>query len=716
MLYAKVLKQYSFGDTIVEYLINETTNLVGLRLYPAKLADQVVERREYVEEHSKGNPSPRAWNVESLVQFKLLGDEATGYQQGLSMRNSATLTSLRYESQSEEKTAAATTVTTRLSSERGFAAELKLVWRNGAPGFTMQTTFFNQSSQPLTLEMLASFSLSGISPFAADDAAGRLYGHRFHSFWSAEGRHERRSIEELHLERSWTGHAIRAERFGQIGSMPVRGYFPFAALEDSQSGVLWGAQLDTPGSWQMEFYRLDDTVSLSGGLADREFGQWMKTIAPGDSFTSPAALVTTVEGDIDDLCARLVKLQEARLKPVPASEEDLPVICNEWCTSWGDPQHDHLVAMADRLKGSGVRYLVIDAGWYKGDQGNWFLGQGDWEPNQRLFPHGMDAAAQAIRERGLIPGIWYEMEVVGSQSPRFADPAHVLTRDGLPITASGRHFWDFRDPWVNEYLTEKVIKRLQDCNFGYIKIDYNETIGIGVDGAESLGEGLRQHMDGVLGFFDKMRDEVPDLVIENCASGGHRLAPAFMSRVSQASFSDAHETLDIPIIAANLHRLIPPRQSQIWAVLHADDSAKRFAYLLAGGFLGRLCLSGEIDSLTEEQWNLVLESIRFYQHIAPVIREGTSRLFQEIGSSWQHPQGAQAVLRVSQDRRQALVVYHSFDTPQSTQLTVPLPEGRWQLAESFPASGPAPKISAGSLIIPVTQTFDAQAFLLKAVD
>jgi alpha-galactosidase len=50
-------------------------------------------------------------------------------------------------------------------------------------------------------------------------------------------------------------------------------------------------------------------------------------------------------------------------------------------------------------------------------------------------------------------------------------------------------------------------------------------------------------------------------VIENCASGGHRLEPSFMGLTSMASFSDAHETRDIPVIAANLHRLIQPRQS-----------------------------------------------------------------------------------------------------------------------------------------------------------
>jgi alpha-galactosidase len=370
----------------------------------------------------------------------------------------------------------------------------------------MYTTFINRSDRPLTLEMLSSFSLSGITPFAADDAPGRLFLHRFRSYWSAEGRYECRLAEDLALEPSWVNHAVRVERFGQVGSMPVRTFFPWAGVEDRGSGVLWGAQLANPASWQMEFFRRDDFLSLSGGLADREFGHWMKTVAPGDSFTSPVAYVSTVQGDLDDLCARLVRMQLPSAEAAPASEMDLPVICNEWCTSWGDPRHENLVAMADQLQGSGVKYLVIDAGWYKGDAGVWHLGQGDWIANRKLFPEGLAATAKAIHERGIIPGICFEMEVVGEQSPRFEQDAdHVLHRDGFPITASGRRFWDFRDPWVIDYLRQKVIDQLRDAGLGYIKVNYNETIGIGCDGAESLGEGLRQHMAGVQDFFREMR-------------------------------------------------------------------------------------------------------------------------------------------------------------------------------------------------------------------
>ena len=43
---------------------------------------------------------------------------------------------------------------------------------------------------------------------------------------------------------SWRGTIAEAvEKFGQIGSMPVRGWFPYAAVEDKSAGVVWAAQL-----------------------------------------------------------------------------------------------------------------------------------------------------------------------------------------------------------------------------------------------------------------------------------------------------------------------------------------------------------------------------------------------------------------------------------------------------------------------------------------
>ena len=186
-----------------------------------------------------------------------------------------------------------------------------------------------------------------------------------------------------------------------------------------------------------------------------------------------------------------------------------------------------------------------------------------------------------------------------------------------------------------------------------------------------------------------------------------------MALASMASFSDAHESLEIPIIAANLQRLILPRQSQIWAVLHASDSSQRLIYSLAAGFLGRLCISGEVDELDEKQWSLVREIVRFYDQVVPIIKNGKSRLYQDIGLSWQHPQGAQTVLRTSTDNSQALLVAHSFANPLPSEIVVNLPQGDWQIASILPGTNINVKITGNHLSVQFAGEFEGYVIRLK---
>ncbi|MCW1925792.1 alpha-galactosidase [Luteolibacter arcticus] len=706
------LSVHTLGDTLVRYPHDPVTGRVGLELLPASLVGEALAPRDslrgeaFIDVLPGDDPWP-ARPVESLLQFKLVGDPYPGaFAQGHTMRNSGTLHRFKLAGQQVITEGDATVIETRIASEDGLVAAHRLRWKEGDGAFGVSSSFTNGSNKPVALEMLASFSLAGISPFHVADAPGRLKVHRFRSVWSAEGRHECRGIEELHLERSWSGASAFSERFGQLGTMPVRRWFPFVAVEDTVPGVLWGAQLAWAGSWQMEIFRQHDDVSISGGLADREFGHWMKTLQPGESLEGPPATIACVQGGLDDLCDRLTAMQDAAVNLQPQVEQDLPVVFNEWCTTWGDPSHEKLCAIADRLKDSGVRYFVIDAGWYKAADTDWSSGHGDWNPSETLFPSGLRAAADAIRERGLIPGLWFEMETVGSQSVAFKLGKHFITRDGIPVTVRERRFWDLNDPAAIDYLTGKVIDLLESCGFGYLKVDYNETAGLGCDHPDSQGEGLRRQIKGTYRFFDRIRERLPELVIENCASGGHRLEPSMLARTAMSSFSDAHELVEIPLIAANLHHLLLPRQNQIWAVLHPHDSLQRIRYSLAATFLGRMCLSGGIAGLPAESWQLVREMIGLYAEAAPVIKYGTSRRFGEIGESWRHPQGWQAVVRTSES--QVLVVLHAF-AGAPAEVMVPL-EGGWEMREGF-GSGSA-RLVDGGMVVELAGDFSAGVWLL----
>lgn len=657
-----ILKEYILGDMAVRYSVDEDKH-IGLELYPKNMPipKDLKKRAE----------------LDGMVQLKLTGDVYHGaYAPGNTLRNGESVERLRFKSQEELQKENGRTIITCLIDQRGYEIHHYLHWEEGQNSVEMWNELVNESSSPISIEMFSSFSLTGISPYLEGDGHNNILVHRLMSRWSQEGKLVTQTMEDLQLDTSWTMEAVRCERFGQVGSLPVNRYFPFLAMEDRKNHVFWGAQLAHGASWQMEIYRIDENIAVSGGLADREFGHWLKTVKPGERFTTPKALVSVCHTDsIDVFTKRLTDAGQKSADSGPITEQDLPMVFNEYCTTWGCPSHENITEILDTMKGKGFTYFVIDCGWYKKAGVPWDISMGDYQVSEELFPDGLEKTVKAIKDADLKPGIWFEIENVGEASMAYQMEEHLLHLDGKVLTTTRRRFWDMKDPWVEKYLEDKVIGFLKKYGFEYMKIDYNDTIGIGCDGSDSLGEGLRENLEKTYAFLEKVKQEIPGIVLENCASGGHRLEPRFMAATSMASFSDAHECEEIPVIAANLHRVVLPRQSQIWAVIRREDSLKRIAYSIANTFLGRMCLSGDVTRLTTDQWNIIEKGMEFYKKITSVIKYGQSYRFGPEVASIRHPEGWQAVIRVADDGKKAYVTLHVFNGNLPEIIEVQLPEG-----------------------------------------
>lgn len=674
-------KDYTFSAFTARYLFDDDTGAVSLVLLPAGHTDDAYAGRRALlgvpELAAIGMDAP-AWHVGSLVHLSLR-HHAQGNGAGTTLKYGEATAALRFSAQKRLPDGG---VETELAAEEGYRVIHTLRPRANGRACEVTCTFINGTQRDCTLELLTSFSLDNLSPYQTADAR-HLVLHRFRGGWSLEGEHVADSIESLNLACPWTYAFPESERFGVLGSHPVKRFFPVCALEDETAGVFWGAALHAACSWEMELSRDSDCYSLSGGTADSEFGAWRRTVAPGQSYTAPSAYVSAA-GTLTGVCENLTAVYGACADAQPASEQSLPLIFNEWCTTWGNPSHERMVGIADRLQGLPVRYLVIDAGWTDvipnsfGQGGN-----GDWNYARDRFPGGLLATSRELKKRGFITGVWFEFEVTTRGARVYGhewDALHLRRGGEVIVTGGGRSFWDFRLPEVRAYLKEKVTDFLRDNELGYLKVDYNGSIGAGCDGAESEGLGLYQQMEAVLDFFDSLRRELPELVIENCASGGHRLTAPFFERTAMSSFSDAHEGREIPVIAARLHRLALPRQLQIWAVLRAAQTPQTLCYRLASGFLGRLCLSGDIDRLDEERMALVRCAAALYTRAAGVLRAGSTQVQGPLQENIRHLHGAQAAVRLADTRTECLVVLHTFENAPAGPLHAALPQGDWHLS------------------------------------
>lgn len=662
-----VLSKFYTKDMALVYILDTDTHLVGFTMFPSALEDRFSLGGE--------------WKVESVVQLKRIGDSyPIGFSNGHTMRNSGTCAKMKYVDQTTTEKSGIYTISTRMQSSE-LQSVHSIAFRANDKSITVWTEIENIGNQDERLEMLSSFSVCSLFGFLSQERTGDFTLHRLRSKWSEEGRLESQNFLELQMEPSWQKYGAQSIRYGQVGSMPVRRYFPWFAIEDKRFGCMLGGNMGIPSSWQIEIFSEDDRPAVSGGIADREFGHWIKLLRPGDRFTTPKAELTCCTGGLDEISSRIISRQREYLDQFPSVERDLPVIFNEFCTSWGCPTEKRLQKIVGKLAGKGITYCVIDAGWHADPEKGWESNMGDWIPSKEHFPSGLKAAADMIRTHGMIPGIWFEPETCGKTSDIFHKEDMLLTRDGYPITTDRRRFLDMREERIQQYLQERVIDCLKENGFGYLKVDYNDSIGFGCDGRESLGENLREHMACSQRFYRTIRNELPGLVMENCSSGGHRLEPSMMALFSMASFSDAHECVSGPIIAANVHRAIQPAQSQIWAVLRAEADDRRLRYVLAGTFLGRMCLSGDVDRLSDSQWQLVDESIAFYRRCASVIRDGMTVRYGPDVPSYAHPEGYQLIVRATED--QAVIIIHTFaNCGHMIQESIPALSG-WHIRDAL---------------------------------
>lgn len=695
------IKKYELGDTTVQYLIDKN---VSLMLIPREIYGKVKNAWE----EPNGKLDPRAkyihdFRTGSLVHF-YSSDYNLSYP-GITMKSDMADNDTEFEKQEAETENNKTVITTYLKTSKGYRIIHKLTYREGRGGFEIETAFKNESGSDCELQMLTSFSLDNLSPLQCDDAPNKYFLHRFYGGWSLEGKHVCTSVEDLALEKSWAGFLGTSEKFGSIGSYPVERYFPAAVFEDREYSAFWAVQLAHNSTWQMELTRTGDTLSLSGGVGDNDFCGWRKKLKPGEIFYAPKAYVSAASGDFETACGRVTDMQKTAY--LNYGEKGLPITFNEYCSTWGRPTQKKMLAYCSALKEYGVKYAVIDAGWCK--EGCEQEANGEWNVDKNIFPDMREMNRQ-IREMGMIPGIWFEFEVTTEGSKMFEpkyDYMH-LKRDNRVIKSNDvRSYWDFRREDVREYLHEKVIDFLKLNGFGYIKVDYNRNIGRYIDDADCGAEELRLHMNEVRGFFEEIKREIPDIIIENCASGGHRLEPSMIGASAVSSFSDAHEAVEIPYIAANLHRLMLPAQSLIWSTLHREDCDDRTIYSLAATFLGRVCLSGDVDNLTARQREILHKAVEFYKKLDDVIINGTTHIYGNRGRNTRYPAGTQAVVRSTE--REILAVCHAFENPCG-QITIDIPCG-FEISDRFNAENIY--FSKNKLVIEKMKEFTAAAVLLK---
>lgn len=489
----------------------------------------------------------------------------------------------------------------------------------------MTNTVTNIGQEPQTLEYLSTFAYTGIEKEGTKSSDEKMALWVPHHGWQKENNWHRYTFPELGLGQSQPSTFQRTSKIFKLtntGNWSTKEYLPMGYLENTEADTALYWQIEHNGSWHAEISDQNDLFYLNLGGPNELQSHWFKILQPGESFTSVPVAVGVGANDFDAAIGMLTRYRR-KIRRANADNENLPVIFNDYMNClWGDPTTKKELPMIDAAAKAGCEYYVIDAGWYA--PGQWWDSVGEWKESRERFPHGLVEVTDHIREKGMVPGVWLELEVMGihCELAKKLPDDWFFVRHGKRVYDRSRYQLDFRNPEVRAYASGVVKRVVEEYGVGYIKMDYNIEPGIGTElHADSVGQGLLEHERAYLDWLDGIFTTYPDLVIENCSSGGLRTDYAMLSRCSIQSTSDQEDYVTYSTIAANAPTGVAPEQAAVWSYPMMEGDKEETIFNMVNAMLLRIHQSGHLQELAQDRFALVKEGIALYKTMRTEIKQ-----------------------------------------------------------------------------------------------
>jgi alpha-galactosidase len=544
----------------------------------------------------------------------------------------------------------------------------------GIPVVRRYSRVTNQGKAPVGLEFLSSGMLHGLADPQKYDHELRI--HVAFNSWMAEGQwHTLRPSEMGFVENERTSWS--EARAGSIGSWSTERYLPMAMAENSRLGLIWFWQIEHNGSWYWEISNVsergnnaDDVYAYLGGPDDLHSAAW-KNLRPGESYETVPVAVGCVRGGFGEAVEALTRYRRTVCLKKRKDNARCSVIFNDYMNClWGDPTEARELPMIAAAAKAGCEYFVIDAGWYADLHEDWSQTIGAWQPSASRWPHGFKSVLDQARQVGMVPGLWLEPEVAGAKSVLAQKPDNwFLMRHGKRVFKNSRLLLDFRNPEVRSYLDQVIARLVDEYGVGYIKMDYNVDSLQGTElNADSFGQGLLEQNRAHLAWLDSIGTRYPELVIENCGSGGGRMDYAMLSRLQVQSMTDQENYVKLPAILVGASAAVLPEQLAIWSYPLANADADQASFNMVTAMMCRIHQSGRLDSLSPQASAQVSEGIRIYKeslrkHIPAAVP------FYPLGTSDVTNREAPVALGMRSPQQSVLAVWR-IDGPATAKIPI----------------------------------------------
>ncbi len=361
----------------------------------------------------------------------------------------------------------------------------------------------------------------------------------------------------------------------------------------------------------------------------------------------------------------------ARSYQLRHADRERMILLNSWEGVYFDINQEGMERMMADIKAMGGELFVMDDGWYgdKYQRNSDNSSLGDWVVDKRKLPEGIEGLLRDARKNGVKFGIWLEPEMTNTTAELYEKhPDWVLKapkREAVKGRGGTQLVLDLTNPQVQDFVFSVVDNLLTSYpEIAYIKWDANAPImnhGSIYLSAEDQSHLYIAYHEGLLNVCKRIRDKYPDVIIQDCASGGGRANYGLLPYFDEFWVSDNTDALQriymqwgtsyfFPAIAMGQHISAVPN--------HAVFRTTSMKFRCDVAFSGRLGMEIQPAKMTDEEKEFCKGVIDSYKQVRPTIQFGD---LYRLHSPYEGDNLA-SLMYVAKDKHDAVFFWYKLET------------------------------------------------------
>jgi len=419
-------------------------------------------------------------------------------------------------------------------------------------------------------------------------------------------------------------------------------HHPFLGLADrytnEDQGDVYGFHFIYSGNFvaQAEVEQYGST-RVQIGINPETF-EWK--LSSGATFQTPEVVLNFSGQGFNQLSQTFHKLYQTYLIPKQWQQVERPVLLNSWEGNYFDFTEEDLIRQAQLASTLGIELFVLDDGWF-GQRADDTTSLGDWHVNNEKLPNGIEHLADVIHQQKMKFGLWFEPEMISVKSRLFErHPEWSLQVPNYPQTQGRQQLvLNLSLPEVQDHLIQMLTAYLSANKIDYIKWDMNRhltEVGSFLLPNDQQKEVSHRYVLGLYRILSEVTERFPQVLFENCSSGGGRFDPGMVAYMPQTWASDNTDALCRSKIQYGYSYLYPP----IMMGAHVSDSPNhqvgrntplesRFLIAMSGNFGYELA----IEKQSSQDLEMIKEQITFYKKHRKLLQFGQFYRLKELDAA-----------------------------------------------------------------------------------